>query len=999
MPVFNPATVQDYLDYGLYGFAMSRYSGCWIGFKAITDTVESSASVSVDPQRLEIVTPEDFEMPDGGVHIRWPDAPIAQEDRQFHHKLKAAEAFARANGLDRTVIEAPRGRLGIVTTGKAYLDVRQALDELGIDDARARDLGISIYKVAMPWPLEPEGARRFAQAHEEILVVEEKRALIEDQLAKLLYSLEGPRPRLLGKSDESGAPLVDDRGELTPPDVARAIGSRLLRAVTDAELEARVNELPPPLSVQPWGAGSQTQSLTRLPYYCSGCPHNTSTNVPEGSFAQAGIGCHSMAMWMPERRTIFFSHMGGEGVTWIGQAPFTELNHMFQNLGDGTYYHSGLMAIRAAVAAGVNITYKILFNDAVAMTGGQPVEGQLTVPEITRQVHAEGVSRIMVVSDEPDKYPMGSNFATGVTFHHRDDLDRLQRELREVPGATVLVYDQTCAAEKRRRRKRNQFPDPPRRIFINEAVCEGCGDCSVVANCVSLEPVETELGRKRRINQSSCNKDYSCLKGFCPSFVTVHDGAVRKLPKAATGADAAEDPFADLPPPQPAAASEPYSMLVTGIGGTGVVTIGALLGMAAHIEGKGCSVLDVAGLAQKNGAVTSHIRIADNPDDLNAVRIASRGADLLLGCDIVVAAGPDAQPKIASGKTHAVINSHVVPTAAFQTNPDLDLSVQGMQRIIRESAGDNLTDFVDASGTATALMGDAISTNMFMLGYAVQRGLVPVSVEALERAIEINGVAVENNKKTLSWGRLAAHDPGKVEDAARPLMEALEVPEVARTLEEIVDIRVKHLTDYQDAAYAKRYADLVKHVEAAEREKARGMTGLAEAVARYLFKLMAYKDEYEVARLYTSGDFQRRLNAQFDGDFKLSFHLAPPLIAPRDPETGELKKMKFGPWVFSVFKVLAKLKGLRGTRWDIFGRTAERRRERELIVEYETTVGELVAKLGSQNHALAVEIAQIPEHIRGFGHVKEAKIAEAKAREADLLAAFRSPSPQVDAAE
>ena len=1002
MPIFNPATVQDYLDLGLYGWALSRYSGCWIGFKCVTETVDSSASVSVDPHRVEIVMPEDFEMPEGGVHMRWPDSPLAQEERLFRYRLQAVQAFARANRLDRTVIDGPRRRLGIVTSGKAYLDVRQALDELGLDEGRAADLGLSIYKVAMPWPLEPEGARRFCAGLDEVLVVEEKRPVIEDQLAKLLYNLDrGERPRLIGKRDEVGAPLLPEDGELTPAGVARVLGGRLLRLAPEPELERRLGALPAPVAAAPWGGGP-ADSLVRLPYFCSGCPHNTSTNVPEGSLALAGIGCHSMAIWMPERRTMFFSQMGGEGVPWIGQAPFTEMKHVFQNLGDGTYYHSGLLAIRAAAAAGVNITYKILFNDAVAMTGGQPVEGSITVPEIARQVEAEGVKRIAVVSDEPDKYPPGSGFPACATFHHRDDLDKLQRELREWPGVSALIYDQTCAAEKRRRRKRGEYPDPPKRVFINDAVCEGCGDCNVQANCVAIEPVETEFGRKRRINQSSCNKDFSCLKGFCPSFVTVHGGTPRKLsqsPGVRSAAGRAAELFAELPLPGSADSSSPYGILVTGIGGTGVVTVGALLGMAAHLEGKGCSVLDMTGLSQKNGAVATHIRIADEARDLHSVRIASRGADLLLGCDIVVAAGEDALTRLAPGRVHAVVNSHLVPTPAFQTNPDLELSAEGMIRAIREAAGENRSDFVDASGLATALMGDSIATNLFLVGYAFQRGLLPVGLEAIERAIELNAVAVESNLRTFAWGRLAAHDLGAVEAAAGPMMARASEADIATTLDEVVARRSAFLTAYQDAAYAERYTTLVAQVAALERERAKGLTGLAAAVARGYFRLLAYKDEYEVARLYTDGAFRAKLEAQFEGNYRLSFHLAPPLLAPRDPDTGKLKKRTFGPWVFQAFKLLAHFKGLRGTPWDPFGRTAERRRERALIGEYEALVAELLERLAPENHALAVEIAGACEQIRGFGHVKERNIAQAKAREAELVALYRSPAPSVTAAE
>jgi indolepyruvate ferredoxin oxidoreductase len=993
MPVLNPANVQEYLDYGILGWAMSRYSGVWIGFKCLTETVESSASVYVDPHRVDPAIPNDFEMPTGGLHIRWPDDRLAQEERLQRHKVYAALAFARANKLDCLVIDAPQPRLGIVASGKSYLDVRQALEDLGIDEAHAAEIGLRLYKVGMSWPLEQEGVRAFAEGLEEILVVEEKRAVIENQLKEQLYNWsEAVRPRVIGKFDEAGSWLLPADGELSPAMVARVIADRVDRFYTSTRIRDRLAFL----EAKERSLQRETAKMVRTPYFCSGCPHNTSTRVPEGSRAMAGIGCHFMALWM-DRDTSTFTQMGGEGVPWIGQAPFSNTEHIFANLGDGTYYHSGLMAIRAAVAAGVNITYKILFNDAVAMTGGQPVEGTLTVPEITQQVYGEGIRRIAVVSDEPDKYPAGTDFAAGVTFHHRDALDTVQRELREVTGTTVLVYDQTCAAEKRRRRKRGQFPDPNRRVFINDLVCEGCGDCSVQSNCVSVEPLETEFGRKRRINQSSCNKDFSCVKGFCPSFVTVHGGALRKRPGGGRGDDVAAKLDA-LPLPAVPEVEDPYDIVVTGIGGTGVITVGALLGMAAHIEGKGTSVLDMTGLAQKNGAVISHIRVARRPEDIHAVRVAAGGADLLLGCDIVVAASDEALAKVGDGTTSAVINRHQAPTASFTLDNDLDLGGEDLERLIRNAVGDNRSDFVDATGLATTLMGDAIATNLFLLGYAFQRGLVPVSLEALEHAIELNGVAVEINKRTLAWGRLAAHDPGAVDAAARPA-KPLASPVVSETLDEMIAGRVAFLTDYQDAAYAEGYAELVRRTLAAERERAKGMTGLAEAVARYYFKLLAYKDEYEVARLYADGSFCRKLEAQFEGDFKLEFHLAPPLIAPRDPATGELRKMTFGPWMLPAMKLLARFRRLRGTRWDVFGRTEERRDERQLISDYAAAIEELIAGLETDNHALAVEIAKIPEVIRGFGHVKARNLEAAKAHEAQLLAAFRDPSARAAAAE
>ncbi|HKF71313.1 MAG TPA: indolepyruvate ferredoxin oxidoreductase family protein [Stellaceae bacterium] len=986
MPILNPATVQEYLDYGLLGFALSRYSGCWIGFKAVAETVESSASVSVDPHRLAIVMPKDFTPPPGGLNIRWPDPPLEQERRLHGPKMEAVAAFVRANAIDRIVWESPAPRLGIISTGKAYLDLRQALDDLGIGEREAQRLGLRLYKVGLTWPLEPEGARRFADGLRDVLVVEEKRGLIEDQLLRLLYHTEAARrPSVVGKRDEQGRVLLPSEGEITPTMVARALVERLRRLDGEsAHLNQRIARLE---TLQRIG-DAPAPKTQRTPFFCSGCPHNTSTKVPEGSRAGAGIGCHAMAIWMPARRTTTWTHMGGEGANWIGQAPFTREKHVFQNLGDGTYTHSGLLAIRAAAAAGVNITYKILFNDAVAMTGGQPAEGGMTVPQISQQVAAEGAKKVVVVSDEPEKYPRSAGFAAGVEIRHRDKLDAIQRELRDTAGLTVLIYDQTCAAEKRRRRKRGQFPDPPKRVFINELVCEGCGDCSEQSNCISVKPVETEFGRKRAIDQSNCNKDYSCLKGFCPSFVTVHGGAVRK--PARTAASIEGEPFAGIPEPTLRPLGEPYGILVTGIGGTGVITVGQLLGMAAHLEGRGCTVLDFTGLAQKNGAVMSHIRLAPAPEDIHAVRIAAGGARLVLGCDMVVAASPEALTRIEAGVTRAVVNSYLAPTAAFVMNGDVDFEEAQMHRALRNATGERGIEFVDGSGLATALMGDAIASNLFMLGYAWQQGLVPLSRAAIERAIELNAVSVEMNKRAFAWGRLAAHDLRRVEAAAKPTMLA-DPPKPSETLEEIVRRRVAFLTDYQNAAYAQRYAELVRDVAAAEKTRARGRRGLAEAVAKSLFKLMAYKDEYEVARLYSDGEFLKKLNAQFEGDYKLQFNLAPPLWAPRDPSTGEMKKRAYGSWVMPAFKLLAKLKGLRGTVFDPFGHMAERKTERRLIGEYEALVHELGASLTPDNHALALEIAKLPMQIRGYGHVKLKSLARAKARETELLAAFKTP--------
>ncbi|MBX3455945.1 indolepyruvate ferredoxin oxidoreductase family protein [Ferrovibrio sp.] len=999
IPMLNPASVQEFLDYGLLGWAMSRYAGVWVGFKCQTETVESSASVSIDPERLQIKLPENFQMPPGGLNIRWPDGVLEQELRLQQHKAYAALAFARANQIDRVTIDSPRARLGIITTGKSYLDVRQALDELGIDEKLAAEIGIRVYKVGMVWPLEREGARHFAEGLEEVLVVEEKRAMIENQLKEQLYNWrEDVRPRVVGKFDEQGQWILPSAGEITPAMVAKAIHARLKRFYTNPLIEERIAFL---LKKEQEKSVAKV-AAARTPYFCSGCPHNTSTRVPEGSRAAAGIGCHFMALWM-NRETATFTQMGGEGVPWVGQAPFTDEKHIFANLGDGTYFHSGLLAIRQSIAAKVNITYKILYNDAVAMTGGQPHDGQLTPPAITQQVYGEGVKKIIVVTDEPDKYPIGTPWAPGVTIRHRDELDTVQRELREIEGCTVLVYDQTCAAEKRRRRKRGTFPDPQKRAFINDAVCEGCGDCSVKSNCVSVEPLETELGRKRKINQSSCNKDFSCVNGFCPSFVTVHGGKVKRA-KVQAGRQGPSEAdivamIAALPKPETPSLTKPYNILITGIGGTGVVTIGQILGMGAHIQGFGTSVLDFTGLAQKNGAVLSHIRIAKNPDDIHAVRVASGGADLLLGCDMVVAAGTDALDKLHKGVTRAVVNSHLTPTAAFTLNPNMKFNTNEMMGAIRDASGANLAEFLEATRIATALMGDAIATNMFMLGYAVQRGLIPVPLDALEKAIELNGAAVDSNLRALGWGRLFAQDPKTVEMIARPAIPVAELQRFASSTDEILADRYDRLVKYQDRAYADRYKALVETARTAETEKAKGFTGLAEAVARYGYKLMAYKDEYEVARLYTDGDFLQKLNAQFEGDFSLEFHLAPPLLAHADPQTGLPKKMRFGPWMLKAFGLLAKFKGLRGGKLDIFGYTEERRMERKLIAEYAALIQDIASKLTPDNHALAIQLASIPEDIRGYGHVKLRHLQQARDKQAKLLEAFRNPAQQASAAE
>jgi indolepyruvate ferredoxin oxidoreductase len=1020
IPVLYPASVQEYLDLGLHGFAMSRYAGVWVAVKTVTEVVEASASVMVDPERVNIVLPSDFTMPPDGLNIRWPDTPLAQEARLLDHKLYAALAYCRANRLNTTVIDSPQARFGIVASGKAYLDMRQALADLGLDEATCARVGIRVFKVGMVWPLEAQAVRAFAEGLEEILVVEEKRQLIEYQIKEDLYSWIGTGrrvPRVIGKFDEKdggewsvpqGSWVLPAHYEFSPAIVARAIAARIGRLQLPSDVRARIESRVALIAAKEKALATPRRVAERIPYFCSGCPHNTSTVVPEGSRAVAGIGCHYMAIWMG-RNTSTFTQMGGEGVPWIGQAPFTSEKHIFANLGDGTYFHSGVLAIRAAVAANVPITYKILFNDAVAMTGGQPTDGQLTAPAITQQVYAEGVRRIVIVTDEPEKYDAAEErdhsamnargaegdawkLAPGVTVHHRDELDRVQRELREYAGVSVLVYDQTCASEKRRRRKQNKpdrivFPDPPRRVVINELVCEGCGDCSVQSNCLSVEPLETEFGRKRRINQSSCNKDFSCLKGFCPSFVTVEGGRLKKGKAAEVSLPAL--PLPEVPQLQ---AGRGYGIVITGVGGTGVVTIGQLLGMAAHLEGRGCSVLDMAGLAQKGGAVFSHVQIAPRPEDLYATRIAMNEADLLLGCDLIVAASNEALSKIHGGRTKAVLNTAESPTADFVRNPNWQSGGAGMLAQVREAVGvDAHAAAVDATGLATALLGDAIYANPFVLGFAWQKGWIPLAYETLARAIELNGVAIDANRRAFEWGRAAAQDLEAVKRGAGGT--AAQVIELKRTptLEEIVSRRVEFLTAYQNAAYAKRYRDLVERVRRVESDRLQSGK-LTEAVARYYFKLLAIKDEYEVARLHSDPAFRETVASMFEGDYKLNFHLAPPLLARPDPATGKPKKLRFGPWMMTAFRVLAKLRFLRGTALDVFGHTEERRTERALIGQYEQLVDELLGRLAADNHAVAVELARLPEDIRGYGHVKAQHLEKARTKQAELLARFRGQS-------
>jgi indolepyruvate ferredoxin oxidoreductase len=986
IPILNPAGVQEILDYGLYGWAMSRFTGAWVALKSMHETVETTAVIDGGLDRVNIVIPQDFDFPEGGLNIRLHDTVLGQEARLHDYKRDAMLAFVRANKLNKIITSGGRRpRIGVITTGKSYLDVRQALDELGIDEVKCNDLGLRLCKIACPWPIARQELMDFAAGLDLIIVVEEKRSLIEVQVREELYGTAN-QPICIGKKDERGDWLFPVKGALDPNEIAICIGERLIKLVgSDEEIAARVERLKDAQEIL-----AETSDIAqRIPYFCSGCPHNSSTIVPEGARAYAGIGCHYMVQWM-DRSTLGYTHMGGEGVNWIGEAPFSNRQHVFQNLGDGTYNHSGYMAIRAAIASGVNITYKILYNDAVAMTGGQANDGGLTVPQVARQVAAEGAKRVVVVTDEPKKYAKNEDWPRGLTIHHRDELNEVQEALAEIPGVTVLIYDQTCAAEKRRRRKRHLYPDPDKRVIINELVCEGCGDCGVQSNCVSVQPLETEWGRKRTIDQSSCNKDFSCLKGFCPSFVTVHGSK----PKRAAGAGA-QASLPPLPEPKLPSIGQTYGIIVTGVGGTGVVTVGAIIGMAAHLEGKGVGVLDQAGLAQKGGAVYSHLRIAEKPADIHAIRIAARGADLVLGGDIVVAGTKKVLAAVEPGMTTMVVNRAEVLPGEFTRNPEFSLPTERLRRAIATATGGEAFHLVDALRIANAIAGQSIAANMVMLGYAYQIGALPLSAAAIERAIELNGESAEMNKTAFRWGRQAAAHPNAVEKLTTPAPETVSnARHLSLSFDETVARRVDFLTAYQDASYAARYRDWVEKVKDAEAAKTPRKCGLAEAVARNLFKLMAYKDEYEVARLYSNGEFLRQVASDFDGEkLRFEFHLAPPLLARRDPATGQPRKMTFGPWMLKVFGVLARFKFLRGTAFDPFGYGAERRTERGLIADYEATLSEALAKLTPANHHLAVGLAAIPEKIRGFGHVKMRHLATAKADEATLLDQLRAGSP------
>jgi indolepyruvate ferredoxin oxidoreductase len=963
MPVLSPGDVQEVLDYGLLGYALSRFSGLWVALIALADTMDCGTTIEVGAARHRFVTPEGFRMPAGGLGIRLKDQPADKERRLRTLKLPAALAFARANRIDRAVLEAARPRLGLVCQGQAYKELLEALAAMGLSPEQAADLGISIYKVGMPWPLEPAGLKHFAAGLETLMVIEHKRPLVETQARAALYDLPAQaRPRIIGKTDERGHPLLSETGALSTAEIALAIADRL---PPGPHME-RVHDYLNRVSAASMAAVSLAADQQRKPYFCSGCPHNSSTRLPEGSRALAGIGCHYMVSFH-DPATDLTSHMGGEGLTWVGAQPFTEEKHVFVNLGDGTYNHSGSLAIRASVAAGSNVTYKLLFNDAVAMTGGQHPESNFTVPQITRQLAAEGVAKTVVVAAEPERYEGVTDLAPGVEVKPRLELMKVQRELRATPGVTVLIYDQVCANEKRRRRKRGTTPQASQRVMINPLVCEGCGDCSRTSRCVSIEPLDTEFGRKRVINQSSCNQDYTCLEGFCPSFITV-EGAENAHRRAGPALTAEATPLPEFEP-----LSGVKNIVFTGVGGTGVTTVASILAMAGHVDGRAASVVDMTGLAQKGGAVFSHVRIGETEQTVVGGRVPSASAHVLIACDTLVAAGADALALYAKDRTVAVGNGDFAPTADFVSDRDVRFDAAAEAR--RIAAATKSYDSAPAHSLAERELGDAIYANMVMLGFAWQKGLVPVSSRALYRAIRLNGVDAESNLQAFELGRKAAHAPHELAETHHaPAPETM-------PLDELIAHRTRELTAYQNAAYARGYLDRVGKVRAAEAKL--GSEALTRAVATNLYKLMAYKDEYEVARLYSDGRFAAYRGESFKGG-KAKVLLSPPLIAPKDAE-GRPRKMAFGGWMLKAgFPVIARLKGLRGTPLDLFGWTAERKLERKLLADYEAGVDRLLAGLSPERLPLAVQIARVPDQIRGFGHVKEASVGPAKAEEQKL---------------
>ncbi len=966
MPILHPAGVQEILDFGILGFALSRFSGCWVGLKCVHDNIESTAVVDARPDRIRLRLPDDVDTPPGGLNIRLPDDRLAAEERLHRYKLPAAQAFARANGLDRVIWDEPRARIGIVATGKSWLDVRQALIDLGIDKAAARRLGLKLLKVGMVWPLDPVTIETFARGLDLVIVIEEKRPVMEPQIRDHLYHLPAAvRPAVIGKRDESGHPLLPTHGVLDPNIIGLVIADQLLMRDLPADEADRLKAARRRILARRKTSERLPEGMVRTPWYCAGCPHNTSTRLPEGARGYAGIGCHWLVQLMPERRTLGHTQMGGEGANWIGEQPFSRRRHVFQNMGDGTYVHSGSLAIRACVAAGVNMTFKILCNDAVAMTGGQAIDGGITVPDIARQVRAEGVRRIAVVSDDPTRWQDRRHaFPVGTTFHHRDELPLVEREMERTPGVTVIIYDQVCAAEKRRRRKRGLMPPPEEFVVIHEGLCEGCGDCGVQSNCVALVPVDTPWGRKRQVDQSVCNQDYTCLKGFCPAMVTVRPSHHRREDAhQAAAASPRWPPPPDVPEPARPALDVPYAMALAGIGGTGVVTIGQIVGHGAHIAGLGAGIIDMSGISQKNGTVVTHVKIAATPEAVPAIRVADGSADLILGFDILTTASRRILRMAAQGRTRAVVNTHPVMPGQFTTDPDLDLDIPALESRLRDVLDDTDLLLTDTHALARQLFGDAIFANMLALGMAVQKGWVPVPAEALEEAIRLNGRAVDANIAAVRWGRALVADPSRMQ----AILPAAKAPE--ETLESIIAEGRTLLAAWQDEAAAAAYEQTVRRLAAQERERT-GRDRITRIIARQLARLTALKDEYEVARQLSDPAFVARIREEFGENAVITPWLAPPLFARPDPVTGRPRKRPHGLFTWRLLPMLARLKRLRGTVFDIFALSRARQAERAIPQAFLQRAEALFAHLTPETEQRIHDTLARAARIRGYGALR-----------------------------
>ena len=956
MPVLQPADASEIIEFGLAGIALSRFCGLWVAMKTIAETAEQAATVTVPSERA-FVTPGIVVPPHGfniDVTLKWPAERFVFEARMLDERLPAAGAWWRANGIDRVTQGGAEAPVGIVTVGKAHHDVLHALAAMGL----SRHPGLAVYKVGMTWPLETEGLKAFARGRRALLVVEEKRSFVEAQVRAALYNLPADqRPAVLGKTGLDDAPLLPAAMELSPELLARAL-ARTLPAFGIQAAEPDMQEAP----VRPDGL------LARAPTFCAGCPHNTSTRLPDGSFAMAGIGCHVMAM-QNTPGTGLFSVMGGEGVAWGGLAPFTSLPHVFANMGDGTYQHSGLLAIRQAVAAKSRITYKVLYNDAVAMTGGQPAEGGPTVIDIARQIAAEGVAKIALVADDPARLPDAGELPQGVARHGREMLPQLQAEFAAYDGVSAIIYDQVCATEKRRRRKRGTMAVADVKVAINPRVCENCGDCSTQSHCIAIEPIDTEYGRKRRISPTSCNTDLSCLKGFCPSFVTSSTDAPKQDDAALWQAREAEFAAGLADPTLPDLAT-PWRGLFAGIGGGGIVTAGAIVAMAASVEGRQVSTLDFTGLAQKNGAVVSHVQIA--AEGLDVVRIPTGEADVMLAADLAVGAQRGVLERMRRGG--AVIgNLDLQANNSFIANRDLVIDAGLHRRVIDRAVGGNASTYLRATALSERLFGQAQALNTLLMGLAWQAGLLPVGQEALLRAIELNGTAVALNRRAFTWGRILHLRP----ELADAVLAGEDLPPT--TFEALVAGREAELVRYQSARLARRYRRVVD--QAAEREAAVfGQPGrFARAVAEGLFRAYAYKDEYEVARLHTGATYGE----------KPVFHMAPPLISGVDPATGRRKKVAIsGRIALPLFRTLRHGKVLRGTPLDPFGWQAERRAERAFARDTEASIARATAKLRPATLDTAVALADIPMNVRGFGPVKDKAMREAGPVRAALLVAL-----------